>query len=114
MRIVELSNHPGVMLQEAHDRHTLVHGRAQARFDQESARHRKRTRQARAARDKARAQRRWLRWLRLTFAAWRLRRYEPGCQARVLTLIAFHALLVTTRLTRAAASSSENSAAISR
>jgi hypothetical protein len=37
--------------------------------------------------------------------------YEPTVQARVLTPIAFHALIVTIRLTRAAISSALNSAA---
>ena len=77
MRIVELSNHPGAMLQEASRYRVTAGERAQAQFEDELAQRRKHVDDARDARDEARAQRRWWAWLRCALAARRERRRIP-------------------------------------
>src|ERR1022692_4261316 len=68
VRIVELSNHPGAMLQEASQHRAATGERAQAQFEAELAQHHRRVEDAHDARDRARVQRRWWAWLRLALA----------------------------------------------
>ena len=70
MRIIELSDHPGEQLQAAVRRRERAEEQALATYEQELARHRSGVATARTARDQARAQRRWLAWLRGVFAVW--------------------------------------------
>ncbi len=77
MRVVKLSNHPGAMLQETSQRRVAAGDRAQAQFEDELARHRRRIEDAREARDQARAQHRWWAWLRCALAMRRERRRVP-------------------------------------
>src|SRR5450755_3281575 len=79
MRIVELSNHPSVMLQHASRRRLAGEERARAEHEDALARHRMRGEETRQARDQARAQRRWLAWLRWALGVRRERRRAvPG------------------------------------
>jgi hypothetical protein len=77
VRIVELSNHPRMMLQTA-SRRRLAGERARAQYENALTQHRMRVDEARRARDEARAQRRWLAWLRSALAVRRERRAAPG------------------------------------
>jgi hypothetical protein len=77
MRVVELSNHPGTLLRE-----TRLRPDTGARQDEASCaaapqQHQASVLQAQQARDQARAQHRWLAWLRGIFAARRERRSTP-------------------------------------
>lgn len=74
MRVVELSNHPGVMLQETAQRRVVTGDRAEAQFESALAQYRRRVEEAREARDQARKQRRWWAWLRCALAVRRERR----------------------------------------
>jgi len=74
MRIVELSNHPAVMLQQASRRRLAGQERARAEYQDALARHRMRVEETRQAREQARAQRRWLVWLRCALGVRRERR----------------------------------------
>jgi hypothetical protein len=78
VRIVALSDHPGAMLQETSQRRLAGRERAQAQFQDAMAQHHLRVEEARRARDKARAQRRWWAWLRCVVALRRERRAVPG------------------------------------
>lgn len=78
MRIVELSDHPGAMLQEASQRRLAARERAQAQFEDALAQHHLRVEDAQRARDQARAQHRWWAWLRWVVALRRERRAVPG------------------------------------
>src|SRR5713101_436547 len=77
VRTVELSNHPGAMLQETSQRRVATGDRAQTQFQDELAQHRRRVEDAREARDQARAQHRWWAWLRCALAMRRERRRVP-------------------------------------
>jgi hypothetical protein len=70
MRIVELSNHPGEMLQDIHLQRRTDLGRAQSQYEAELAQHRKDVDDLRDERDQARAQRRWWLWLRCSLSIW--------------------------------------------
>jgi hypothetical protein len=99
MKVVELSDHPGGMLDEIHSRRRAEAGKAQARYQAALARHEQ---QARAAReqaqarhekalarhgayvralrrrqDQARAGHRWLAWLRASALIWYAQRRRP-------------------------------------
>ena len=78
MRIVELSNHPRTMLQAASRPRLAGEEQARAQYEEAVARHRMRIEEARQARDQARAQRRWLAWLRCALTVRRERRAVPG------------------------------------
>lgn len=77
MRVVELSNHPGVMLRETSRRRVAAGQREQAQFEDELAKHRRRVADAQGARDEARAQRHWWASLRGALAVRRERRRVP-------------------------------------
>jgi hypothetical protein len=77
MRVVELSNHPGEMLQEIYLQRQTASERAQSSYEEAVARHRQRVQDLRDQRGQARAQRRWWAWLRYSFAVWRERSRAP-------------------------------------
>lgn len=70
MRIVELSNHVGDMLRENASQRQAAAQRASSRYDRDLARHRAYVDTLRAQRAQARAQGRWLAWLRGIFTVW--------------------------------------------
>jgi hypothetical protein len=77
MRTIELSNHPADALRIARQRRATSGRQSRAEFTDALARHELLTRRATGARDRARAQRRWLTWLRATLAIRKLRRLAP-------------------------------------
>jgi hypothetical protein len=77
MRVVELSDHPGAMLQAASQRRLAAEERAQAQFKDALAQHHLRVADAQRARDQARAQHRWWLWLRCVVALRRERWAVP-------------------------------------
>lgn len=87
VRTIELSNHPADALRIARQRRAGSgppgsarpgpDEQGQAEFAEAFARHQLLVRRAANTRDKARAQRRWLTWLRATLAVRRLRRLAP-------------------------------------
>jgi Nuclease-related domain len=78
VRIVELSDHPGDMLKDAHRQRMAEQERAMDRYQKALAANRGRVERAREQRDRARAARRWLSWLRLALAVRRERRAAPS------------------------------------
>jgi len=76
MRVVVLSDHPGDMLQTRARRDTGI-AREQSRYEDALARHREGVDRTRQARDGARAERRWLAWLRGVLAVRREQRQAP-------------------------------------
>jgi hypothetical protein len=78
VRIVELSDHPGDMLKNAHRQRVAEQERAMDRYEKALAASRGRVDRAREQRDQARAARRWLSWLRLALAVRRERRAAPS------------------------------------
>lgn len=78
MRVVLLSDHPGEMLKQATLRGSKQHQRAMTQYESALKKHRVDVRKAEAARDQARAARRWLAWLRGVFAVRRIRRLAPA------------------------------------
>jgi hypothetical protein len=77
MRVVPLSDHPGELLKQARRRDDQPYQRAQAKYESTAKRHGTEVRKAEQARDQARAQRRWLAWLRAVFAVRKVRRQAP-------------------------------------
>jgi hypothetical protein len=77
MRVVELSDHPGELLEQERQRREDAQERAQAQFERRRSKHQARVRRARQARDEARSQRRWLSWLRGIVAVRREQRQAP-------------------------------------
>ena len=77
MLIVELSNHPADMLDDASRRREAAGKRALSRYEDELIQYRARVQAVRVKRDRARAERRWGVWLRLVVAAWTERRRAP-------------------------------------
>jgi nuclease-like protein len=77
MRVVELSNHPADLLRQTRRRGAAQVTREQRQYTADLARHDQLARQARQARDQARAQRRWGAWLRSSLAFRRARRQAP-------------------------------------
>jgi hypothetical protein len=77
MLIVELSNHPEDMLNDASRQREAAGKRALARYEDELIQYRARVQAVRVKRDRARAQHRWGGWLRLAFAAWTAKRRVP-------------------------------------
>lgn len=77
MRTIELSNHPADALRIARQRREGSGRRSRAEFAEALARHERLIQRAASARDKARAQQRWLAWLRATIAIRKLRRLAP-------------------------------------
>ena len=85
MRVVELSNHPRAMLQQARQRRAVDIEPDRARYAAALDQHRQRVAELRQARDKARAGYRWLAWLRAAWAVAREQRRAPR-PPRSLTL----------------------------
>jgi hypothetical protein len=77
MLIVELSNHPADMLDDASRRREAAGKRALSRHEDELIQYRARVQTVRVQRDRARAERRWGVWLRLVFAVWTEKRRVP-------------------------------------
>jgi hypothetical protein len=82
MRIVELSNHPGDMLNEASRRRQTADRRAHSRYEDALIRHQAQVQTARVKRDRARQHRQWWAWLRLALAVWTEKRRAPRPPAR--------------------------------
>jgi hypothetical protein len=68
MQLVELSNHPGDMLNDVSLRRHAASQRAQDRYADELIQHQARVQTMRVMRDRARSQHQWWTWLRLAFA----------------------------------------------
>ena len=77
MRVVELSNHPGDMLNDAALRRQSADTRARSQYEDALIRHQARVQTARVKRDRARKNHQWWAWLRLAFAVWSEKRRAP-------------------------------------
>ncbi len=77
MHIVELSNHPGDLLDDASRRRAAAGKQALSVYQDALIRYRARVQTIRVKRDRARAEHRWWAWLRLAFAGWREKRDVP-------------------------------------
>src|SRR5712691_1905842 len=77
MRVVPLSDHPGDLLKQALRREDQQYQRATAKYEAAVKRHDTEVRKAEQARDQARAQRRWLAWLRTVLQIRRVMRQAP-------------------------------------
>lgn len=82
MRTVELSNHPGDMLNEASQRRQTADKRAHSRYDDAVIQHQARVQTARVKRDRARQHHQWWAWLRLAFSVWTEKRRAPRPPSR--------------------------------
>jgi hypothetical protein len=78
MRVIELSNHPGDMLNEVSRRRQAARSRAQDTYEDALIQHQARVQTVRVKRDRARRNHRWWTWLRLAFAVWAEQRRAPG------------------------------------
>jgi hypothetical protein len=78
MRIVPLSDHPGTLLRQAQRRRAAADRDVGRAYEDALAGHHERVVEARAARDQARAQRRWGALLRSVFAVWQAQRQVPA------------------------------------
>lgn len=78
MRTVELSNHPADALRIARQRRADCGQPTDAEYDEALARHKLLLRRAANARDRARARRQWIAWLRSALAVRKLRRLAPA------------------------------------
>ncbi len=77
MRVVELSNHPGDMLNDAALRRQAAGQRARSAYEDALIQHQARVQTARVKRDRARNHRQWRAWLRLALAVWTEKRRKP-------------------------------------
>jgi hypothetical protein len=77
MHVVELSNHPGDMLDHVARRRVAAEKRVLAVHEDELIRYRARVRAIEVKRDRARARHSWWAWLRLSVAAWQEKRTLP-------------------------------------
>jgi hypothetical protein len=77
MHVVELSNHPGDLLDDASRRRAAAEKHALSVYRDALIRYRARVQTIKVKRDRARAQRRWGTWLRLAFAGWKEKRGVP-------------------------------------
>jgi Nuclease-related domain len=77
VRVVELSNHPGDMLADASQHRAAAGRRAQAGYEDQLLQYRTWLQSLRVSRDRARAQRAWWTWLRLSLSTWWRRRRVP-------------------------------------
>ena len=82
MRVVPLSDHPAAMLRAAQRRRVAAERGDGLAYQDVLAVHGERVARARAARDQAWAQHRWVAWLRGVFAVRRLRHQTPPAPAR--------------------------------
>ena len=78
MRVIELSNHPGDMLNDVTRRRQATQKRAQARYEDALIQHQARVQTIRVKRDRARQHHRWWTWLRLAFAVRAEKRRAPA------------------------------------
>jgi hypothetical protein len=78
MRLVELSDHPGMLLRGIQRERDAGDQRALARHTRELAKHRARLTRTQARRDEARARHRWWAWIRASLAVWAQRRKVPA------------------------------------
>src|SRR5271165_1254085 len=77
MQVIELSNHPGDMLDDVARRRAAAGKRALAGYEDALIQYRARVQTIKVKRDRARAQRHWWTWLRLLAAGWREKRRVP-------------------------------------
>jgi len=77
VRVVELSNHPGDMLDDVSRRRVADQKRVLSAYEDELVRYRARVQAVRVRRDRARARHRWWTWLRLAVGTWREKRRAP-------------------------------------
>ncbi|MDQ2813490.1 MAG: hypothetical protein M3Z75_16870 [Actinomycetota bacterium] len=77
MVVIELSNHPADMLDDAQRQRGETSKRELARYEDELSRYRAGVQAVQVKRDQARAQHRWWLWLRLVVAAWTHKRQAP-------------------------------------
>ena len=77
MRVVELSNHPGDMLDDAARHRQAAERRVLSVYEDELVRYRARVQATRVKRDRARARHAWWTWLKLTGGVWREKRRIP-------------------------------------
>ena len=77
MHVIELSNHPGDLLDEVSRRRVGTEKHALSVYEDALIQYRARVQTIRVKRDRARAQHRWGAWLRLAFAGWREKRAVP-------------------------------------
>ena len=77
MHTVELSNHPGDLLDEASRRRVAAEKHALSVYEDALIRYRARVQTIKVKRDRARAEHRWWAWLRLAFAGWKEKRGVP-------------------------------------
>jgi hypothetical protein len=77
VRVVELSNHPGDMLADASRHRDAAGRRALAAYEDQLLQYRTWVQNLRISRDRARAQRAWWTWLRLSLVTWRRNRRRP-------------------------------------
>jgi nuclease-like protein len=80
MRVIELSNHPGDMLNEVSLRRQGAHKQAETRFEDALIQYQARVQTIRVKRDRARRNHQWWTWLRLAFAVWSGKRRAPRMQ----------------------------------
>jgi Nuclease-related domain len=77
MRVVELSNHPGDMLNDVSQRRAAARSRALSGYEDALIQYRARVQTIRVKRDRARSQHKWWTWLRLSFGVWAEKRRVP-------------------------------------
>jgi hypothetical protein len=77
MQVVELSNHPGDMLDDAARRRQAAERQVLSVYEDELVRHRARVQSTKVKRDRARARHAWWTWLKLSAGAWREKRRIP-------------------------------------
>jgi hypothetical protein len=77
MRVIQLSNHPGDMLDEAARRRQAAERRVLSVYEDELVRYRARVQSAKVKRDRARARHAWWTWLKLTAGVWQEKRRVP-------------------------------------
>jgi hypothetical protein len=77
VRVIELSNHPGDMLNDVARRRQAADSKARSRYEQALIQHQAKIQTARVKRDRARKQRQWWAWLRLAFGVWAQKRRAP-------------------------------------
>jgi Nuclease-related domain len=78
VRVIELSNHPGDMLNDVTRRRQAARSRAQDTYEDALIQHQARVQTIRVKRDRARRNHQWWTWLRLVFAVWAGQRRAPG------------------------------------
>jgi hypothetical protein len=77
MQVIELSNHPGDMLDDVARRRATAGKRALAGYEDAVIQYRARVQAIKVRRDRARTERHWWTWLRLLATGWREKRRAP-------------------------------------